>query len=191
MAMTPPFLVRRLQPDDAEAVEALARSLGKWFDAEGLRRMARDLASPQGYVASEGARPVGFLLWKPLDASVAELCWMGVAEDRHRCNIGSTLLARLVADAMTSGFRFLEVSTVADNVEYEPYEQTRRFYRARGFLDFRVDPQYGGSGEDRYDRLVLRRDLATRTGTARTNAGAGGQIGCDPLGQSQVVFKPA
>jgi hypothetical protein len=72
----------------------------------------------------------------------------------------------VVADLKASGFRTLEVATVADNVEYAPYAETRRFYRARGFTDFRVDARFWGSGDDRYDRLVLRRDLVDRTSGA-------------------------
>lgn len=159
MAMTPPFAVRRLRPGDADAVRGLAQSLGKWFDAEGLRRIALDSATHSGHVAFQGGRLVGFLLWTRLDAEVAELSWMGVAEDRQHRGIGTALLAALITELASLGVRSLEVSTVADNVEYEPYAETRRFYRARRFVDFRVDPRYWGSGDDRYDRLVLRRSL--------------------------------
>ncbi len=159
MAMRPPFVVRPLRIEDADAVRTLAGSLGKWFDAEGRRRIARDVSVRPGFVAEEGGRLVGFLLWTPHDREGADLSWMGVAEDRQHRGIGSALLAALVADLVSRKVRFLEVSTVADNVEYEPYAETRRFYRARRFSDFRVDPKYWGSGDVRYDRLVLRRSL--------------------------------
>ncbi len=162
MAMTPPFVVRPLLPADAEAVHSLARSLGDWFNADGLRQIAVDLTSQSGFVAVERGRIVGFILWKPLDATVADLSWMGVAEAKQRRGIGSALLATLVADLASRGLRSLEVSTVADSEDYEPYVRTRAFYRARGFSDLRVDPGYWGSGAHRYDRLVLLRDLAAR-----------------------------
>ncbi len=160
MAMTPPFVVRRLQKEDAEAVQGLARGLGKWFNEEGLAKIARDLKSHAGYVAVQGGRLVGFITWAPLSPATADLTWLGVSEELQRRGIGTALLAALLADLRSSGFRHLEVSTVADSVEYDPYARTRRFYRARGFADFRVDERYFGSGDDRYDRLVLRRDLA-------------------------------
>ncbi len=159
MAMRPPFVVRPLRHGDAEAVHQLARSLGPWFDAEGLRRIARDLVTHPGFVASDGDRLLGFILWARIDAQAADLSWMGVAAERQHRGIGTALLAALVADLRSRGYWSLEVSTVADNVDYEPYAETRRFYRARGFKDSRVDPKYWGSGDDRYDRLVLRRDL--------------------------------
>lgn len=163
MAMRPPFVVRPLDAEDAEAVRDLAGSLGKWFDAEGLRRIAHDVGLRPGFVAEQAGRVVGFLLWAPIDTEVADLSWMGVAQDHQHRGIGSALLATLAADLARRGFRFLDVSTVADNVDYEPYAETRRFYRARGFTDFRVDPKYWGSGDDRYDRLVLRRGLGKLT----------------------------
>ena len=157
--MSPPFVVRRLQPGDAASVRDLASHLDRWFNAEGLDRMACDLMSHSGFVAMQGSRLLGFILWTPVNAEIAELSWMGVSQDLHHRGIGTVLLAALVADLAASGFRTLEVATVADNVSYEPYAETRRFYRARGFTDFRVDARLWGSGDERYDRLVLRRDL--------------------------------
>lgn len=162
MAMTRPFVVRRLRAEDATEIRALAQSLDRWFDTEGLARIARDLGTHPGFVALQGERLVGFVMWSRIDSDAADLAWMGVAEDVQRRGIGTALLGALAAELQASGFLSLEVSTVADNVEYEPYDRTRRFYRARGFVDFRVDPGYWGSGDDRYDRLVLRRDLGPR-----------------------------
>ncbi len=162
MAVSPPVLIRPLRRQDAEAVREHAERLSAWFDAEGRARIGRDLGTQAGFVALQGSRIVGFILWARIDAAVADLTWMGVVEDVQRRGVGTALLAALVANLRSSGFHSLEVSTVADNVAYEPYDRTRRFYRARGFVDYRVDPRYWGSGEDRYDRLVLRMDLGLR-----------------------------
>lgn len=162
MAVTRSFVVRRLRAEDAVDVRALAQSLDRWFDREGLARIAHDLGTHPGFVALQGERLAGFAMWSRIDSEVADLSWMGVAEDVQHRGIGTALLGTLVAELQASGFRSLEVSTVADHVDYEPYDRTRRFYRARGFVDFRVDPRYWGSGDDRYDRLVLRRDLGSR-----------------------------
>jgi GNAT superfamily N-acetyltransferase len=144
---------------DAPSILRLARTLGQWFNAEGLARMEVDLAIHGGYVALRGVALVGFVTWSALDAEIANLSWMGVAEEEHRRGIGIALLAALVEDLRRRGFRTLEVSTVADTVDYEPYAATRRFYRARGFADFAVDPNHYGRGDDRSDRLRLRLDL--------------------------------
>ena len=58
------------------------------------------------------------------------------------------------------GVSALEVSTVADSVEYEPNARTRSFYHALGFSDIRVDRGWYPSGDD---RLLLRKLLTERT----------------------------
>lgn len=153
-------LLRPLRIEDAPGVLALARSLPEWFNAEGLAAMERDLARHRGFLAEEGGRLAGFATWCPAVGDAAAISWMGVSPDRHRRGIGTALLEAVAGDARRAGFAALEVATVADSCAYEPYERTRRFYRARGFADHRVDREFYGTPGDRYDRLVLRRGLA-------------------------------
>ncbi len=160
MEVRPAFVVRRLEPYDRPSVLALAGSLEQWFNAEGLGRMARDLESHRGHVAVRERALLGFVMWAAADEEVAELTWMGVVADLRHRGIGTALLSELVMEVRRAGYRSLVVSTVADSVDYAPYADTRRFYRSRGFADDHVDPLYWGSGDDRYDRLVLRLDLA-------------------------------
>jgi len=154
-----PWVVRRKDAPDHPAIVHLAETLGKWFNPEGLNGIRRDLPAHQGFVAIRGDAVIGFATWNPVDAEIANLSWMGVAEaDQHR-GIGTTLLAAIVEDVRRLGLESLEVSTVADSVDYAPYADTRRFYRARGFQDYRVDVSYFGPPDDRYDRLLLRLDV--------------------------------
>lgn len=163
MAMTRPFVIRPIEEGDAPSILLLARSLVKWFIAEGLDQMGRDLNLHEGFVAVRGDRILGFVTWTAIDEAVASLSWIGVAEEEHRRGIGRVLFQALVAELRRKGFRHVEVSTVADSVDYEPYAATRRFYRAMGFVDHRVDEGYFGSGDDRYDRLLMRLDLTARS----------------------------
>ncbi len=153
------FVIREMSPADAEPVLSIARTLGAWFNAAGLVQMALDVHSHKGYVAAREEGLVGFITWTPVDRDTAELSWMGVAEPAQRRGVGTALLSAVRLALRQQGFRYLTVSTVADNVDYAPYVRTRRFYRSRGFTDYRVDVQYWGEGDDRYDRLVLRLDL--------------------------------
>lgn len=151
--------VRPLREGDGPSVLVLARTLDKWFNEEGLVNMSRDLESHPGFVAVRGDVVIGFITWNRLDPRTADLSWMGVAESEQRTGIGKALLQALVADLRRLGVQRLEVSTVADSVDYEPYVATRRFYRSVGFADDRVDPLYFGSGDDRYDRLVMKLEI--------------------------------
>ena len=160
--------VRPKGATDHAAILDIARRLSMWFTAEGLDEIRRDLPSHRGFVAVREGIVVGFATWNQLDAEVANLSWMGVEEAQRRRGIGTDLLAAVVDEVRRGGFRQLEVSTVADSVDYAPYADTRRFYRARGFHDYRVDIGYFGPPDDRYDRLLLRLDLGgSVSGTLR------------------------
>ncbi len=155
----PPFIMRETERGDASAILALAQTLEKWFGSIGLAQIARDLESHQGYVAARESRLLGFVTWTPVDETMAELSWIGVAEDLQHAGVGTALLSALTSRLRREGFHVLTVSTIADSFDFEPYAETRRFYRARGFRDYRVDPRYWVEGDARYDRLVLRLDL--------------------------------
>lgn len=154
------WTIRAIEASDALSILQVARGLDKWINPQGLRQIEADLRSHSGYVAASENRVVGFILWTPLDKEVAELSWIGVAEEAQRLGIGTVLLTAALADLQREGYRYLEVSTVADTVDYAPYAETRHFYRSHGFVDYRVDKGYYGEGEDRYDRLVLRRNVS-------------------------------
>jgi len=151
--------IRHLEKSDARSVLGLATRLDKWFNEPGRAQMARDLGSHEGLVAHADGRLVGFVTWNPIDGETANLSWMGVEEELRRSGIGRTLLAAMFPRLRHAGFRVLEVSTVADSLDYPPYADTRAFYRAMGFVDVRVDEGFYGDASDRYDRLVLRKVL--------------------------------
>lgn len=139
---------------------ALATTLEEWFNEEGLAQMERDLAHHGGFVAVDRNRMVGFVTWRRMDSEGADLSWLAVAREHHRMGVGTALLQVLTERLRSDGVQRLEVSTVADSLDYEPYMRTRAFYRARGFKDFRVDRDFYGDGNDRYDRLILELDLS-------------------------------
>ena len=151
--------IRPIRTGDAPAILGLARTLDDWFNEEGLETMARDLKTHGGFVASRAETVIGFITWHPVSPEVADLSWMGVARSEQRSGIGKPLLGAVVADLRRLGCARLEVSTVADSVDYAPYVATRRFYRSMGFADHRIDPLYWGSGDDRYDRLVMALEI--------------------------------
>ncbi len=141
---------------DHAAVLELARALPEWFNAGGLEEIARDLPKQSGAVATEAGRVVGWVMWSPEGESSLNLTWIGVEKAMQRRGIGSELLQAMVRAAKEAGAREVFVSTVADTVEYEPYERTRAFYRASGFEDYRVDRGYFKDPRGDYDRLLLR-----------------------------------
>jgi len=154
--------IRTASPPDYEGMLAVARSLPEWFNAQGLREMATDLKTQQGFVAvcqSGGTdRVVGFVTWLPrsADVSLVELTWLGVDPQFQRRGLGRSLVDAVADRCRQIGIFVMEVTTLADSVDYAPYAGTRAFYRRIGFQDLRVDKDFYGPGDD---RLVLRKYL--------------------------------
>jgi GNAT superfamily N-acetyltransferase len=70
----------------------------------------------------------------------AEIDVMAVTPDYHRQGVGRGMLDRAEALLARDGVDYLQVKTLADTVEYEPYARTRAFYAACGFRPLQVFP---------------------------------------------------
>ena len=154
--------IRQIIREDHATIVAMAKLLPQWFTELGIQQIARDLQTQNGLVTLEGENIAGFVTYTiTVDETVAELTWIAVHPNLHRKGIGRSLVEALEEVVVGLGVSALEVSTVADSVEYEPYARTRTFYHALGFSDVRVDREWYPSGDD---RLLLRKVLAERTG---------------------------
>jgi GNAT superfamily N-acetyltransferase len=118
--------------EDHGDVLRIARGLPQWFTAKGLDAIARDLPHHHGYVALRGRSIVGFITHFTCQGG-GRIGWVGVQPHLHRQGIGRRLVNAVVEELRRRGFDRLEVSTLSDSVEYEPYERTRAFYLAMGF----------------------------------------------------------
>ena len=156
--------IRDATPSDHEAMLSVARALTEWFTEQAFLQMARDFAVHQGLVAVHGGgvkeEVVGFATWLRLpdsqEANLAEITWLGVRPEWQGLGIGRRLVEVLADRCRQNGVSVLQVSTLADTVDYAPYVGTRAFYRRLGFRDWRVDAAYYGPDAD---RLLLRKEL--------------------------------
>jgi len=122
---------------DADACDAIIGSLPEWFGMEeGIRECARAVRSQAGFVVEEEDAVVGFLTFKTAD-SIAEITWMGIGADRRRHGHGRALVDALVERLRGDGVRRLQVKTLSSREPYEPYAETRAFYRSMGFTEER------------------------------------------------------
>ena len=124
---------RRMRTDDIPAIVSLAQGLEGWFD-EHARTIAIpiDIRHQTTFVATEESELTGFVSLYVAEGRL-NIGWIGVREDRHRCGIGTALLARAEQLARELGLDTLAVLTLGDSVDYEPYERTRNFYFKNGF----------------------------------------------------------
>jgi len=150
--------VRKFGPEDLTSVVEIASALHpKWFTTDALKEISSNVQTQNSFVATSDRKIVGFASYLSSKAEKsAELTWIGVLPDLHKRGIGRMLVDAIENAAAKEGGEVLEVCTVAETVEYEPYAQTRCFYHALGFRDVRVEVRGFPSGDD---KLVLRKTL--------------------------------
>jgi ribosomal protein S18 acetylase RimI-like enzyme len=120
---------------------SIGRELPGYFPEAGIAAMARDLREHRLYIAMDADQAAGFASIQIKTIQVAEISWMAVRPERRRQGVGTHLINQIVVDLTAEGLQLLEVKTLADTVDYPPYEQTRRFYEARGFVHLEtIDP---------------------------------------------------
>lgn len=98
---------------------------------------------------------IGFITFY-VSEGIGHIGWLGVSPNYHRRGIGRLLVERLCTQLKRDGVREMQVCTLGDSVEYEPYERTRAFYRALGFRDLSRVMQ---DNPECPELLTLKRDL--------------------------------
>jgi len=116
--------------------------LPDWFGIpEAVDELVSKADRATAVVAILGGREVGLLTLVRHTEYAAEIDLIAVAPDHHREGIGRSMLDYAERLLARDGVEYLQVKTLADTVEYEPYERTRAFYRACGFRPLQVFPQ--------------------------------------------------
>ena len=124
-------ITKAAEKDKREAM-GVATTLKDWFNTKGLKNMNIDFELNSLIVAKEGDKVLGFLCYSSYCGKML-LIWMGVVREAQRKGVGSKLLSWLENEANTLGFHSIEVETLPDEDDYEPYQQTRTFYYKNGF----------------------------------------------------------
>ena len=117
---------------DQEEARRIATELKDWFNKEGLKNMKIDFELNNLVVAIENDKVKGFLCYSSYSGKML-LMWMGVERGAQRKGVGQQLLHWLEKEGQKFGFHSIEVETLPDEDDYEPYKQTRAFYYKNGF----------------------------------------------------------
>ena len=126
------------QEKDAAAnrrlLEALTARLPQWFaQAQSNRHYAEQAEKLETWIARLDGQAAGLLLLKSHSATSAEIYWLGVDPGHHRRGVGRALIGALEGRLRDEKVRFLFVTTLHPDVDYEPYRRTRAFYQSMGF----------------------------------------------------------
>ena len=109
--------------------------LPQWFGMpQSNADYARLAEEGPAWLAVEDGEVVGVMLLKPHFESTVEIYLLAVVLARHRAGVGRALVAHAEAWARGRGATFLTVKTRGPSKPYEPYERTRAFYEALGFV---------------------------------------------------------
>jgi GNAT superfamily N-acetyltransferase len=140
---------------EKEAALEVARSLSDWFNNDAINNMQIDFAYNQLLVAHNKDEVVGFLCYTTYSGKCL-LLWMGVQPDKHHQGIGIALLSSLELIAKELCLHTIEVETLSDTYDYQPYKRTCDFYFQQGFVSILQKP---ATVADHDDMMLLEKRL--------------------------------
>lgn len=116
-------------------VRRLLDELPEWF---GIPESNDDYVAKadllRNVVARDGAEIVGVCLLLAHSRVSVEIDLLAVARARHRQGIGGRILQHAERELHAEGVRVLHLKTFGPSILNEPYERTRAFYAAHGFV---------------------------------------------------------
>lgn len=117
----------------------------------------KDLGNPelQTIIAEKEERVVGFLTFI-LKGVSAELRWLAIDKNFQGKSAGTFLMKYFLNLMEEKKIKIIEVAVLASTVNFQPFENTRRFYEKFGFKEIRIDNDYYGPGDD---RGIMRKEL--------------------------------
>ena len=124
--------IRKARKNDFMNSLLIARSLKEWFTKEAMENMKVDFYLNNLVVALEKKEVSGFLCYTS-NNSIMHIIWFGVRKDSQRKGIGRGLLRWLIKESKKLKIRAIDVETLPDEDNYEPYKLTRNFYYKNGF----------------------------------------------------------
>ena len=129
-------------PDEKSAVtRKVMHALPAWFSPpEDIEKKAETHRDFPFFVSYDGGEAVGFAALKIHNAFTADIYVIGVLEEYHGRGLGRLLVEAAERYCKKNGCIYLTVKTLDASAAYEPYERTRAFYRAMGFIPLEVFP---------------------------------------------------
>ncbi len=126
----------QLEPAGSGAVcRSILAELPEWFGLpESNAAYERTAEAGPAWLAAEDGQAIGLMLLKPHFADALEIELLIVRQGHHRAGAGRALIDQAVALARAEERRFVTVKTRGPSLRYEPYERTRAFYLAVGFV---------------------------------------------------------
>jgi GNAT superfamily N-acetyltransferase len=133
--------VRAATAQDAIACTEIVVGLDDYFTDDVPDKVRSDLRDHGGWVIEDAGGVVGFAIAERRGTRAAEILWAAVAADHRGAGLGTRLIDHVLDELGADGVQIVEVKTLDASAEYAPYEATRAFWLARGFVQFdTIDP---------------------------------------------------
>lgn len=117
----------------------ILKNLPQWFgDQKIITEYCENVAEYPFFTAVENDETVGFIALKEHNIYTSEIYVMGILNLFQHKGIGTELLKSAEKHCQDIGNEFLTVKTLDGSINYEPYANTRKFYRAMGFIPLEV-----------------------------------------------------
>jgi GNAT superfamily N-acetyltransferase len=136
--------VRIAAAQDAVVCAEIVAGLPDFFTDDVPDKVQSDLREHRGWVIDDAGEVVAFVIVDLRGARAAEILWAAVAANRRGRGLGSQLIDHALAELRADGVQIVEVKTLDPSADYAPYDATRAFWIARGFIQFdTIDPLPG------------------------------------------------
>ena len=133
--------VRAATAQDAVTCAAIVTRLSDFFTDDVPDKVRSDLRDHGGWVIDDAGGVVGFAIVQRRGMRAAEILWAAVAADRRGAGLGTRLVNHVLDELSADGVRIVEVKTLDPSAGYAPYDATRAFWLARGFIQLdTIDP---------------------------------------------------
>ena len=133
--------VRAATAHDAGTCTAIVAGLADFFTDDVPDKVRSDLRDHGGWVIDDAGGVVGFAIVQRRGRGAAEILWAAVAADRRGAGLGARLIDHVLDELSADGVQIVEVKTLDPSADYAPYDATRAFWLARGFIQLdTIDP---------------------------------------------------
>ena len=133
--------VRAATAQDAVTCAAIVSGLSDFFTDDVPDKVRSDLRDHGGWVIDDAGGVVGFAIVQRRGMRAAEILWAAVAADRRGAGLGTRLVNHVLDELSADGVQIVEVKTLDPSAGYAPYDATRAFWLARGFIQLdTIDP---------------------------------------------------
>lgn len=134
------------KPDEKEHIcRSILSELPDWFGVpEAIEDYASNVRALDFVTIRLFGFVVGFVAMKKHFEDMGEIYVMGIYRNFHRMGLGRALVKSAVNFCREFGLRFLTVKTLSAQRADKSYENTRRFYKAMGFVEFEELPELWG-----------------------------------------------